>query len=75
MGLCCVELYYTPPSAWLTLGVLLCTGLVFALLTLYFQVILEEILANHKYIERFALEISYNIRVFILRWGCADGNN
>ena len=75
MGLCCVELYYTPPSAWLTLGVLLCTGLVFALLTLYFQVILEEILANHKYIERFALEISYNIRVFILRRGCADGNN
>ena len=38
MGLCCVELYYTPPSAWLTLGVLLATGLVFALLTLYFQV-------------------------------------
>ena len=44
MGLCCVELYYTPPSAWLTLGVLLCTGLVFALLTLYFQVILEEMI-------------------------------
>ena len=38
VGLCCVELYYTPPSAWLTLGVLLATGLVFALLTLYFQV-------------------------------------
>lgn len=37
VGLCCVELYYTPPSAWLTLGVLLATGLVFALLTLYFQ--------------------------------------
>jgi len=36
-GLCCVELYYVPPSAWLTLGVLLFTGLVFALLTLYFQ--------------------------------------
>ena len=38
VGLCCVELYYTPPSAWLTLGVLLATGLVFTLLTLYFQV-------------------------------------
>lgn len=37
-GLCCLELYYVPPSAWLTLGVLLATGLVFALLTLYFQV-------------------------------------
>jgi len=37
VGLCCAELYYTPPSAWLTLGVLLSTGLVFALLTLYFQ--------------------------------------
>lgn len=37
VGLCCLELYYTPPSAWLTLGVLLATGLVFALLTLYFQ--------------------------------------
>ena len=43
VGLCRVELYYTPPSAWLTLGVLLATGLVFALLTLYFQVISEEI--------------------------------
>ena len=39
VGLCCVELYYVPPTAWLTLGVLLATGLVFALLTLYFQVI------------------------------------
>ena len=38
VGLCCVELYYVPPTAWLTLGVLLATGLVFALLTLYFQV-------------------------------------
>jgi len=37
VGLCCVELYYVPPTAWLTLGVLLATGLVFALLTLYFQ--------------------------------------
>merc|ERR1712117_661452 len=36
-GLCGVELYYVPPSAWLTLGVLLFNGLVFALLTLYFQ--------------------------------------
>ena len=41
VGLCCVELYYVPPTAWLTLGVLLATGLVFALLTLYFQVILS----------------------------------
>ena len=38
VGLCCVELYYVPPTAWLTLGVLLATGLLFALLTLYFQV-------------------------------------
>ena len=42
MGLCCVELYYTPPSAWLTLGVLLSTGLLLALLTLYFQVNTEN---------------------------------
>ena len=35
VGLCCVELYYTPPSAWLTLGVLLATGLTLALLNLY----------------------------------------
>ena len=41
VGLCCVELYYTPPSAWLTLGVLLSTGLVFALLTLYFQALMD----------------------------------
>ena len=38
VGLCGVELYYIPPTAWLTLGVMLATGLVFALLTLYFQV-------------------------------------
>ena len=38
MGLCAVELHYTPPSAWLTLGVLLATGLTLALLNLYFQV-------------------------------------
>jgi len=37
VGLCGVELYYIPPTAWLTLGVMLATGLVFALLTLYFQ--------------------------------------
>eukprot|EP00090_Calanus_glacialis_P045973 TRINITY_DN8805_c0_g1_i2.p1 TRINITY_DN8805_c0_g1~~TRINITY_DN8805_c0_g1_i2.p1 ORF type:complete len:331 (-),score=26.26 TRINITY_DN8805_c0_g1_i2:900-1892(-) len=37
VGLCVVELYYIPPSAWLTLGVLLSTGLIFALLNLYFQ--------------------------------------
>jgi len=37
VGLCCVEMYYVPPSAWLTLGVLLSSGLIFALLTLYFQ--------------------------------------
>jgi len=37
VGLCVVELYYIPPSAWLTLGVLLATGLLFALLNLYFQ--------------------------------------
>ena len=42
VGLCCVELYYTPPSAWLTLGVLLSTGLLLALLTLYFQVNTEN---------------------------------
>jgi len=37
VGLCAVELHYTPPSAWLTLGVLLATGLTLALLNLYFQ--------------------------------------
>jgi len=37
VGLCGLELYYIPPSAWFTLGVLLAAGLVFALLTLYFQ--------------------------------------
>ena len=39
VGLCGVELHYTPPSAWLTLGVLLASGLTLALLNLYFQVI------------------------------------
>ena len=39
VGLCGVELHYTPSSAWLTLGVLLATGLTLALLNLYFQVI------------------------------------
>ena len=34
-----MEMYYVPPSAWLTLGVLLSSGLIFALLTLYFQVL------------------------------------
>ena len=42
MGLCGVELHYTPPSAWLTLGVLLSTGLLLALLSLYFQVNTEN---------------------------------
>jgi len=37
VGLCGVELHYTPSSAWLTLGVLLATGLTLALLNLYFQ--------------------------------------
>jgi len=37
IGLCCVELYYIPPSAWVTLGVLLVTGLLLALFNLYFQ--------------------------------------
>lgn len=37
VGLCGVELHYTPPSAWLTLGVLLAAGLTLALLNLYFQ--------------------------------------
>ena len=38
VGLCGVELHYTPPSAWITLGVLLAAGLTLALLNLYFQV-------------------------------------
>ena len=33
-----MELHYTPPSAWITLGVLLAAGLTLALLNLYFQV-------------------------------------
>lgn len=37
IGLCCMELYYVPPTAWATLGVLLVSGLVVALLNLYFQ--------------------------------------
>ncbi|XP_023335637.1 transmembrane protein 198 [Eurytemora carolleeae] len=37
IGLCCVELYYIPPTAWVTLGVLLGTGLLVALFNLYFQ--------------------------------------
>lgn len=37
IGLCFVEIYYVPYSAWLTIGVLLATGLIFALLNLYFQ--------------------------------------
>jgi len=37
VGLCGVELHYTPPSAWITLGVLLAAGLTLALLNLYFQ--------------------------------------
>lgn len=37
VGLCVVEIHYTPPSAWLTLGVLLAAGLTLALLNLYFQ--------------------------------------
>ena len=38
IGLCCIELYYIPPTAWVTLGVLLASGLLMALLNLYFQV-------------------------------------
>ena len=38
IGLCGMELYYVPPSAWATLGILLVSGLVMALLNLYFQV-------------------------------------
>jgi len=37
IGLCGVELYYIPPTAWVTLGVLLASGLLLALLNLYFQ--------------------------------------
>ena len=44
VGLCGVELHYTPPSAWLTLGVLLAAGLTLALLNLYFQVIPAAVL-------------------------------
>ena len=43
IGLCCVELYYIPPTAWVTLGVLLGTGLLVALFNLYFQVRFLEI--------------------------------
>merc|ERR1712012_413914 len=47
VGLCGVELHYTPPSAWLTLGVLLASGLTLALLNLYFQVISSTWLTMH----------------------------
>lgn len=37
LGLCGVEIYMIPHSAWITLGALLASGLLFALLNLYFQ--------------------------------------
>jgi len=37
VGLCCVEIYYIPPTAWVTLGVLLASGLLVALFNLYFK--------------------------------------
>ena len=49
VGLCGVELHYTPPSAWLTLGVLLASGLTLALLNLYFQVISSTWLTIHTW--------------------------
>ena len=52
VGLCGVELHYTPPSAWLTLGVLLASGLTLALLNLYFQVIFSTWLTIHWEVDR-----------------------
>ena len=51
VGLCGLELYYIPPSAWFTLGVLLAAGLVFALLTLYFQVRILWAVQRTEYVQ------------------------
>ena len=74
VGLCCVELYYVPPTAWLTLGVLLATGLVFALLTLYFQVKTKSGSDQHN-VKYSPAEKSHNIWILILWRSCSDDDN
>ena len=76
VGLCGVELHYTPPSAWLTLGVLLASGLTLALLNLYFQVISSTWLTTHT--ERLTddlAEVVDNLRVVTVRRGHLDGHD
>ena len=75
VGLCCVELYYVPPTAWLTLGVLLATGLVFALLTLYFQVKLTIQPLQSKYLKYSHPEKSHNSWILILWRSCSDDDH
>ena len=75
VGLCCVDLYYVPPTAWLTLGVLLATGLVFALLTLYFQVKLKIFIPAAPTINYSPAEKSHNIGILILWRSCSDDDH
>ena len=76
VGLCGVELHYTPPSAWLTLGVLLASGLTLALLNLYFQVISSTWLTIHtgRLTVDLAEVVDY-LRVVTVRWGHLDGHD
>ena len=76
VGLCGVELHYTPPSAWLTLGVLLASGLTLALLNLYFQVISSTWLTTHtgRLTVDLAEVVDY-LRVVSVRWGHLDGHD
>ena len=76
VGLCGVELHYTPPSAWLTLGVLLASGLTLALLNLYFQVISSTWLTIHT--ERLTVDLAEVVdylRVVTVRRGHLDGHD
>ena len=76
VGLCGVELHYTPPSAWLTLGVLLASGLTLALLNLYFQVISSTWLTMHtgRLTVDLAEVVDY-LRVVTVRRGHLDGHD
>ena len=65
VGLCGLELYYIPPSAWFTLGVLLAAGLVFALLTLYFQVRISWAVQRTEYYN--VMGSSSSFRFFIIK--------
>ena len=76
VGLCGVELHYTPPSAWLTLGVLLASGLTLALLNLYFQVISLQhgSPCTERLTDDLAEVVDY-LRVVTVRRGHLDGHD